>query len=98
MSERRTFSFDGTAFSTDQLGAGGSGVKRLTGTNPIPGRFKVIHAAGGNMVINQLEIDGVVESSWSGATIRPQDVPLFFGTKTVTKITLTSGEGRGYEA
>ena len=98
MSEKRTFSFDGTSFSPDQLAAGGSGPRRLTGTSPIPGKFKVIHASNGNMVIGQLQVDGAVESEWSGATLRPQDIPLFFGTRTVTSITLTSGEGRGYEA
>ena len=98
MSEKRTFSFDGTSFSPDQLAAGGSGPRRLTGTSPITGKFKVIHAAGGNMVIAQLQVDGAIESEWAGATLRPQDIPLFFGTRTVTSITLTSGEGRGYEA
>lgn len=98
MSEKRTFSFDGTSFSPDQLAAGGSGPRRLMGTTPIEGKFKVIHAAGGDMVIAQLEIDGAVEPDWSGATLRPQDIPLFFGTRTVTRITLSSGEGRGYEA
>lgn len=98
MSERRTYSFDGTAFSPEQLAAGGSGPRRLTGTSPIIGKFKVIHAAGGDMIISQLQVDGAVESEWTGATLRPQDIPLFFGTRTVTQITLTSGEGRGYEA
>lgn len=98
MSERRTYSFDGTAFSPEQLAAGGSGPRRLTGTSPITGKFKVIHAANANMVIAQLQVDEAVESEWTGATLRPQDIPLFFGTRTVTSITLTSGEGRGYEA
>jgi hypothetical protein len=98
MSGDRTFSFDGTAFSTDVLGAGGSGPKRLTGTSPIVGKFKVIHAVNGNMVVAQLEVDGAIDTQWAGATFRPQDIPLFMGTRTVTKITLTSGEGRGYEA
>jgi hypothetical protein len=97
MTERRTYSFDGKGYSPDQLGAGGSGVRRLTGTAPIEGKFKIIHAANGNMVISELEIDGQVDAEWSGATIQSQDVPLFFGTKTVTRITLTSGEGRGYQ-
>lgn len=98
MTEKRTFSFDGSAFSPGQLAAGGSGPRRLTGGAPIEGRFKVIHATNGDMVINQLEVDGAVESEWAGAILRSQDIPLFFGTRTVTRITLTSGEGRGYEA
>lgn len=93
----RAFSTDGTSFSTDQLAAGGSGVRRLFGTSPITGKFKVIHAANGDMVISELLIDGVAEPDWAGATIRSQDTPLFFGTRTVTRITLSSGEGRGYE-
>lgn len=95
---RRTPSFDGSSFSTEQLAAGGSGPKNLTGVLPIEGHFKVILATGGNMVIAQLEIDGAVDPQWSGETLYPLELPLFFGTRTVTKITLTSGKGRAYAA
>jgi hypothetical protein len=97
MSDRRTFSNDGVAFSPDNLAVGGRGPVRLTGTSPIVGKFKIIHAAGGAMVINNIQIDGITDSSWSGASLSHLDVPLFFGQQTVTRITLTSGEGRGYE-
>ena len=98
MSERRTYSFDGTAFSPEQLAAGGSGPRRLTGTDPITGKFKVILATAANATISQLEIDGEVDATWAGFVLRPLEIPVFFGTRTVTSITLSSGEALGYEA
>jgi hypothetical protein len=97
MSDRRTFSNDGVAFSPDNLATGGRGPRRLTGTSPIVGKFKILVAVGAPMVINTLDIDGALDTAWSGFSLSYLDQAVFFGQQTVTRITLTSGQGIGYE-
>jgi hypothetical protein len=81
----------------DGLELGGSGPTRLTGTSPITGNFYCIKARGAdNLVINTLSINKETTSEWNGAEITPGDY-ILFGSKIVTSITLTSGEGDGYE-
>lgn len=76
---------------------GGSGPKRLTGTSPITGNFYCIKARGANnLVINTLSINGEATTEWNGAVITPGDY-ILFGRSLVTSITLTSGEGDGYQ-
>ena len=79
------------------LDFGGSGPKRLTGTSPIEGEFYCIKARGNNpLIIATLEINGEATTEWNGAVITPGDY-ILFGRKVVTSITLTSGEGDGYQ-
>lgn len=76
---------------------GGSGPKRLTGTSAILGNFFCIKARGAdNLTINTLDINGSTTTEWDGAVITPGDY-ILFGSKIVTRIVLTSGEGDGYQ-
>ena len=79
------------------LELGGSGPTRLTGTSAITGNFYCIKARGeDNLVINTLQINGEATTEWNGAVITPGDY-ILFGRSLVTSITLTSGEGDGYQ-
>jgi hypothetical protein len=86
-----------TSTNAIEQGFGGAGPKRLTGTTAIPGRFwRIDNISGSNLVIASLSIDNVAAAEWNNFTIASGNY-LLMGYKTITSITLTSGEGIAYQ-
>jgi hypothetical protein len=99
MTEKRTFSFKGQAFSANQLAIGGSGPIRLGPNILHKGSYKILQPIG-DIVIQHIEIDGKPANIWFGATWQRIDGPLYFGVRTVTAIqfsAINNSELRAYE-
>jgi hypothetical protein len=86
-------------FETEQIVAvsPNSTLVKLTGTSAITGRFwRIDNVGSAPLVIASLSIDNVVASEWDNFTIASGN-SFLSGYKTVTSITLTSGEGIAYQ-